>query len=86
MLPYCLENIPRRSLAVIKPEDDHTLKALSLVKEKGVADPILIGNEKLIRGILAEIGDNPDNYQIIDMDDYKEATMKAIQMIHAVIF
>lgn len=82
LLPYCQENIPVKKMAVIKAEDDHTLTAVAQAKDKGVIAPILIGNAETIVKLLNEIGQNPDEYEIVDVDDAKEATLAAIQMVH----
>lgn len=82
LLPYCLANVPKQKLAVIKAEDDHTLTAVARAKEAGAIDPILIGKAEMIKGILAQLKEEEKGYQIIDIEDAKEATLKAIDMVH----
>ena len=35
LLPYCLENCTKKTLAVIKAEDDHTLTAVARARKEG---------------------------------------------------
>lgn len=83
LLPYCLENVPRKTLAVIKAEDDHTLAAVARAAKAGAIYPVLIGDAGVIEDILIQMKENPNDYRIIDKGGAKEATLKAIEMVHA---
>lgn len=83
LLPYCRQNVPAQAMAVIKAEDDHTLTAVARAMKVGVIRPVLIGNAAVIREILGQMGENADDYRIVDIDDAKEATLKAIAMVHS---
>lgn len=82
LLPYCLANVPTKTLAVIKAEDDHTLTAVARAKAEGAINAVLIGEAEVIKDLLVQIGEKPEDYQIIDVPDAKEATLKAIEMVH----
>lgn len=82
LLPYCLAHVPVKTLAVIKAEDDHTLTAVARAKASGAINAVLIGEAKVIAELLDQIGEKKEDYQIVDIADAKEATLKAIQMVH----
>lgn len=82
LLPYCQKNIPRKRMAVIKAEDDHTLNAVMQAADAGVIDPVLIGDGPVIRKLLAELGKEKALPEIIDLTDAGEAAKKAIAMVH----
>ena len=44
---------------------------------------MLIGDEKGIREILAEMGENADAYEIVDMPEEKDSAAEAIRMVRA---
>ena len=83
LLPYCLESVSVKTLAVIKAEDDHTLTAVARARATGAIKAVLIGEAKLIEELLVQIGEKVEDYQIIDIVDAIEATVKAIEMVHS---
>lgn len=83
LLPYCRENISKKTLAVIRAEDDHTLKAVAKAKNEGVIQPMLIGNASVIENILKEIKEDKDAYTIVNAEDDEKAVGAAIEMVHA---
>ena len=42
LLPYCLENCTKKTLAVIKAEDDHTLTAVARARKEGAIEACLL--------------------------------------------
>lgn len=82
LLPYCQQNVPTKCMAVIKAEDEHTLRAVMQARKLGVIHPVLIGNAQVIKNALNHMGAFPDEFEIVDVDDPKEAALTAIQMIH----
>lgn len=83
LLPYCLEHCPKKTIAVVKAEDDHTLTAVARARRAGAVDAILIGDAAVIRHNILKIGENESDYRIVDAPDEKDAILKAIELVHA---
>ena len=83
LLPYCMEHIPVKTLAVIKGEDDHTLAAAARAKHAGVIRVVLIGETAKINPLLEKIGEKPSDYEIIEAREAKEAVACALSLVHA---
>ena len=83
LLPYCLENCTKKTLAVIKAEDDHTLTAVARARKEGAIEAVLIGDAPVIKNLLAQIGEKEEDYHIIDEAGEREAILKAIELVHA---
>lgn len=75
------ENAPKR-VAVVAAEDKHTLEALLLAYQNGIATPILIGNAPVISAYLEEVGFPADAAFVVQADSHEEAAQKAVAMIH----
>lgn len=76
-----IKDIDRKKVAIAVAQDRPVLEAAKAAKERDIADAILVGNEKLIRQIGAEIGMNMDDYEIINVEDDVEASLKAVSLV-----
>lgn len=76
-----IKDIDRKKVAIAVAQDKPVLEAAKAAKERDIADAILVGNEKLIRQIGAEIGMNMDEYEIINVEDDVEASLKAVSLV-----
>ena len=47
-------------------EEEKIIRAAHAVKAENIASPVLLGNEKIIRGIVDDLGYDQNDYQIID--------------------
>jgi malate dehydrogenase (oxaloacetate-decarboxylating)(NADP+) len=47
-------------------EEEKIIRAAHVVKSENIALPVLLGNEKVIRGIISELGYEQNDYKIID--------------------
>jgi len=47
-------------------EEEKIIRAAHVVKSEKIASPVLLGNEKIIRGIIDELGYEQNDYHIID--------------------
>ncbi|MBR1623358.1 MAG: phosphate butyryltransferase, partial [Pseudobutyrivibrio sp.] len=45
----------KKIMAVACANDDHTLEAVVHARREGIIEPILVGDKKIITGILAEL-------------------------------
>lgn len=69
-------------IAVAAAEDANTIGAICRAVSEGFAFPILIGNTKLIKALIAKYALDENNYQIIDIPDSALATKEAVRMVH----
>lgn len=68
-------------LVVAAAQDKDVLEAVSSAVEMKLIEPILIGDEKIIKDILAEIEAPKDNYYIVDEPDLIESAKKAVSLV-----
>lgn len=72
----------RKKVAVAAAQDEAVLEAVREAKERGIADAILVGDEKKIREIAASMQMDLDGYEIIDEPDLIQASLKAVKLAH----
>ena len=77
-----VEKCSKKKLSVAVAQDKAVLEAVKAAKERNIADSILVGDEDEIRAIGAELGMNMDEYEIIDVKDKTEASLKAVSLVH----
>ncbi len=77
-----LDACDKKILSVAVAQDKAVLEAVQAAKERGIADAILVGDEKKIREIGAELNMNMADYTIIDETDTVAASLKAVQLVH----
>ena len=70
-------------IAVAAAHDDVTLQAVVDAKRSGIAESVLVGHENEIRAILAELGESPNDYRIIDADTDQDCAKAAVQEVRA---
>lgn len=71
----------KRTISVAFAQDQDVLLAIKYAREQGLADAILIGDEKQIRGLSEKIGLNLSSIRIIDEKDEKKAVSMAVQLV-----
>lgn len=61
-------------------EEEKIIRAAHIVKTENIASPILLGNEKIIRGSINNLGYDQNDYQIIDpeISDNRESYSKEL--------
>lgn len=67
-------------IAVAAAQDDEALRAVKAAQELGLADPVLVGDAKLIQPLLAEVG-LPAETTIVHEPDIAAAALKAAAII-----
>ncbi|GHS85693.1 phosphate butyryltransferase [Synergistales bacterium] len=78
------KNIPERRRGVVAgAEDDHVLEAVFEAEKRGIAVPVLTGNEKAIAGKVKALGFDPSKYRIIDVPDGENPAQRAVEAINA---
>jgi len=73
----------RKIMAVAAANDNHTLEAVVHARREGIIEPLLVGDKKIITGILAELNEDIPEENIIDVpeDDLKGACEKAVKLV-----
>ncbi len=72
----------KKKLSVACAQDKAVLEAVKAAKEREIADSILVGDEAKIREMGAALGMNMDEYEIINVEDTVEASLKAVSLVH----
>ncbi len=73
---------PEKRLVVVNGVDINTLEALNEAVNMGFVKPILTGSREKIMDTLRSLGIGIEKYEIIDTPSSKEATEKAVELIH----
>ena len=72
----------KKTVAVAAAQDEAVLEAVKEAKARGIADAILVGDEKRIREIAASMDMDLTGFQIIDEPDMIQASLKAVKLAH----
>lgn len=67
-------------IAVAAAHDQPVIEAVVEARKEGIATPILVGHEDEIRAMLSDLGENPDDYQIIAGDSDTDCAAKAVAL------
>jgi phosphate butyryltransferase len=70
-----------KKIAVACAQDSDVLKAVNNAYVKGIADAILIGDKEKIELICQEESIDTSNYEILDIKDNAEASLKAVELV-----
>ena len=79
-----VREIPTKKLSVAVAQDRPVMEAVHEAMQRGIAVPILTGDEAKIREIADGIGWDldADGIEIINEPDVNEAAMKAVKLVH----
>lgn len=72
----------KKVLSVACAQDKAVLEAVKAAKERGIADSILVGDAAKIKEIADSIDMNLADYEVIDVVDTVEASLKAVSLVH----
>jgi len=67
------------TISVAVAQDTEVLKVMKMARDIGLAEPILVGNEKLIRPMMKEVG--LENVEVINEEDEAKAALKAVSLV-----
>lgn len=73
----------KKTVAVVKPEDNHTLEAVMLAYKEKTVNPILIGNRPVIKSLLEQMDCEYEESMIVEGAGDDEAASIAIDMIRS---
>ena len=68
-------------MAVTNAADDHALHSALDVTRDGYVDPILVGKGSDIRQMLVDFGEDPDAFEIIDVDSDEKAAFESVRLV-----
>lgn len=69
------------TVAVAAAHDEDVLLSAANAKKNGISSSILVGNAPAITEILARLGENPGNYEIIHAENDSEAAVTAVGLV-----
>ena len=77
-----VKEVPMKKVSVAVAQDDEVLKAVRTAKDQQIADAILVGDEAKIKEIAAANGIDISDFEIVNIEDIEEATLKAVSLVH----
>ena len=77
-----VKKLPMKKIAVAAAEDDFVLEALKIAKDEGIAESILVGDEKKIREIAKAINMDLSQFEVINQPDPASAAKIAVKKVH----
>ncbi len=72
-----------KKVAVVAAHDEHTLEAVMRAVDDNIVEPILIGREDEIRGIINKLGKEIKAENIFNVEDESTAAYKAVELVRA---
>ena len=73
--------LSKKKVAVAVAQDEPVLEAIKAVKERGIADAILVGDESLIRELANKIDMDLSLFEIVNEPNIGKATLEAIKLV-----
>ena len=77
-----VKNLPTKKMAVAAAEDEYVLESVKIAKEEGLAESILVGDEKKIRELAKGLNMDLSEYEIINEVEPTKAVLKAVKLVH----
>jgi len=78
-----LQGKPKKRLVAAAANDSHTIGAVAQATGLNIIEPILVGDEALIRQVCEKEKINFDQFTIVNEPDEQKAASKAVDMINA---
>ena len=69
-----------RKVAVAVAQDEPVLEAVKAAKEQGIADAVLVGDEKAIKEVADKIGMDLSKFEVIHEPNDAKAALKAVEL------
>ena len=67
-------------VAVAAAHDDAVIEAIVNARRENIAEPILVGHIDVIRKMLADCGEDPESYQMIETEEDTESAAVAVAL------
>lgn len=71
----------KKTVALVRAEDDHALEAVAEVVKIGLIDAVLVGNREAIKKTAEKIGFSVTDDQIVDAEDPESAAAEGVKLI-----
>ena len=71
----------KKTVALVRAEDDHAIEAVAEVVKKGLIDAVLVGNREAIKKTAEKIGFSVTDDQIVDAEDPESAAAEGVKLI-----
>ncbi len=72
----------KKRIALCGAHDEHALGALVEARRKGVVEGILVGDTARIRELLSSMGENVNDYELIDSESDSESSTMTVSLLH----
>lgn len=76
-----LKAVSTKKLAVAVAQDEPVLEAVSLAKDSGIVDAILVGDKEKIEEIAKNIDMDLSKFEIVNEENPQKATLKAMELV-----
>ena len=76
-----LKAVSTKKLAVAVAQDEPVLEAVSLAKDSGIVDAILVGDKEKIEEIAKNIDMDLSKFEIVNEKNPQKATLKAMELV-----
>jgi len=70
-----------KTISVACAQDSDVMLAVEAARAQGIADAILVGDKELVEKVAAEHKIDMANYEMIDIKDPAEASLKAVELV-----
>ena len=70
----------KKTVALVAANDEHSLQAL--IEAKDIVNSVLVGEKSLIEEELKKLGENPGNYNIVQVPEGEHPSVTASKLIH----
>ena len=77
-----VKNLPMKKISVAAAEDEYVLESIKIAKEQGLADSILVGDEKKIREMAKTLNMDLSQFEIINEPNPAAAALIAVKKVH----
>ena len=77
-----VKQLPTKKMAIAAAEDEYVLESVKIAKEQGLAESILVGDEKKIRELAKTLNMDLSGYEIINEVEPAKAALKAVKLVH----
>ena len=57
----------KKTVALVQANDEHALQAI--IAAKDIVNAILVGDREKISEVLVSLGENPENYEIVEVPE-----------------
>ena len=83
LVQHVQQNPNKKRVVLVAAHDEHSLEGLNEAREKGLIEPVYIGDKEKILAIAAKHGFEVDETKIIDEKEDTLAARKAVDMVNA---